>query len=112
MYQKKLTLRHFVRIINPRRGKGEIIMAVDPEAVKAFLEDPTTLARFVANPKAVSIEMGIDVDDPAQAGEMERLARTWQGALGGVAKASGINVAEPRWGIGAGCCNDKALAFR
>ncbi len=77
----------------------------DPKQIVSHLEDPTTLARFVANPKAVAIEMGVDIDDEAQAQEMERLARTWQGALGGVARASGIDVVEARWGIGAGCCN-------
>ena len=82
----------------------------DPEAVRAHLSNPTTLARFVANPKAVSIEMGIDVNDPAQAHEMEKRARTWQMSLAGIARASGIDSKETEWGIGAGCCN--APAFR
>lgn len=81
----------------------------DEAAIKAHLSDPTTLARFVANPKAVAIEMGVDVDDPAQARKMERLAATWQMSLAGVARASGIAVSEPYWGIGAGCCNTTSI---
>jgi hypothetical protein len=81
------------------------------EAVKAYLSDPSTLARFVANPKAVAIEMGVDLTDASQVHQLERLANTCQNVLKGVASGVGVDSKIPAWGIGGECCNNQVLVM-
>jgi hypothetical protein len=85
--------------------------SVTAKTIAKKLSDPATLARFVANPKAVARQLGVDLRDPVMVAQLERLARSTQHALAGAAVAAGIPVKRLAWGIGAGCCNGTTIAF-
>lgn len=73
------------------------------------LSDPATLARFVANPKAVATELG--VTDEKDVHSLERLAFSAQNALNAAGTSAGLHMKTASWGIGAGCCNSNIIAF-
>jgi hypothetical protein len=66
------------------------------EAVKAYLSNPSALARFVAS----------------QVHQLERLANTCQNVLKAVASGVGVDSKIPAWGIGSGCCNGPQLELK
>lgn len=86
---------------------------MDQSAKAAKLSDTATLARFIANPKAVAGELGIDTEDADTARDLEKLARAGQGSIRALAGSVGLasrEVEAADWGIGAGCCNSLDLA--
>lgn len=86
-------------------------MATDIKQVKAKLGDTATLARFIANPKAVAKELGVDEKDEHAVRTLEKLAFTGEKVLRATGEAAGLAMKETNVGIGMGCCNSKALAF-
>jgi len=79
------------------------------KAVRTQLSDTATLARFVANPKAIAAEMG--VTDEKGVRDLERLAFSAQNALNAAGASAGLQMKKADWGIGAGCCNSKIIAL-
>ncbi len=79
------------------------------KAVQTKLSDTATLARFVANPKAVATELG--VTDEKGVRDLERLAFSAQNALNAAGASAGLHMKAADWGIGCGCCNGKAVAL-
>lgn len=86
-------------------------MADIRKTMRTELSDSATLARFIANPKAVAAELGTDLKDEKIVRDLERLAANGQAALNGIGRAAGLAMKEADWGIGAGCCNSKAIAL-
>lgn len=78
------------------------------DELKEKLRDTTTFARFLANPRAVTQELGGDPDDAESARALEQMANAGRESL---ARTSGgmRTMADKEWGIGAGCCNDRTL---
>ena len=83
----------------------------DMKQVQAKLTDTATLARLIANPKAVATELGVDEKDERAVRALERLAFTGQKMLSATGAAAGLAMKETNVGIGMGCCNSKLLAF-
>jgi hypothetical protein len=75
----------------------------------AKLADTATLARLVADPKGVAIELG--VTDEKGIRDLERLAYAAHNAVQAAGTSAGLVMKDTNVGIGMGCCNSKLIAF-
>jgi len=73
------------------------------------LTDTAMLARLVADPKGVAIELG--VTDETGIHELERLAFAAHNAIQATGTSAGLVMRDTNVGIGMGCCNSKLMAF-
>lgn len=96
------------KVVQPHsdyRHKGETIMTDI-----AKLADTATLARLVADPKGVAIELGVTDEEGIR--DLERLAYAAHNAVQAAGTSAGLQMRAADWGIGAGCCNSRVMALR
>lgn len=73
------------------------------------LTDTAMLARLIADPKGVAIELGVNDEEGIR--DLERLAFVAQNAVQAAGISAGLAMKETNVGIGMGCCNSKLMAF-
>ena len=73
------------------------------------LTDTAMLARLVADPKGVAIELGVTDEEGVR--DLERLAFAAHNAVQAAGTSAGLVMKSTNVGIGMGCCNSKLMAF-
>jgi hypothetical protein len=71
--------------------------------------DPAFVGELIANPKNALRSRKITLADPKDLKRVELFAKVGQSGLRAAADLVGFKTRTAKWGIGAGCCNGRAL---
>lgn len=77
--------------------------------------DPMLVAELIVDAKSVASKLGIDIENPDSAADVQDLELFSKIASDGLKSAgviADVDLPEVAWGIGAGCCNGAKFSAR